>query len=194
ILMSSGRTRAVGQGLRDSRVSGEAALARCVATLLSRLLSTEQSDAGSSPLVVWPELDALSSCVKEQLGVDADPRFAAPERRPLADELQRPGWRQRPCPPPRELIVRGATAAAWSQDRFCRLGVTRWSSADDLAAIGELQTGLEGPASERSARRGCVGARGDWAGEGGDQQFEFVCGGRGWRCSGSRPARSVPSL
>src|SRR5258708_33294514 len=135
MLIGSGRTRAVGQGLRDSRVSGEAALARCVATLLSRLLSTEQSDAGSSHLVFWPELDALASCVKDQLGVDADPRFAAPERRPLADELQRPGWRQRPCPPPRELIVRGATAAARSPDRVCRLGVTRRPAADHRAAI-----------------------------------------------------------
>src|SRR5258708_28387364 len=148
MLIGSGRTRAVRDGLRDSRVSGEVAVARCVATLLSRLLSTEQSDAGSSHLVFWPELDALASCVKDQLGVDADPHFAAPERRPLADELQRPGWRQRPCPPPRELIVRGATAAAWSQDRFCRLGVPPCASADCLSAIGELQTGLEGPASE----------------------------------------------
>src|SRR5260370_6211112 len=116
----------------------------------------------------------FACCVKGQLGVDADPRFAGPERRPLADELQRPAWRQRPGPPPRELIVRGATAAARSQDRFCRLGVTLWSSAHDLAAIGELQTDLEGPASERSARRVCVEARGARAGGAGPANFSFT--------------------
>src|SRR5258708_22882180 len=62
-----------------------------------------------SHLVFWPELDASASCVKDQLGVDADPRFAAPGRRPVADELQRPPWGQRPGPPPAALIVLCAT-------------------------------------------------------------------------------------
>ena len=46
--------------------------------------------------VTWPEPDASACCVKDQLRVDADPGFAGPERRPVADELQRPAWWQRP--------------------------------------------------------------------------------------------------
>src|SRR5258706_12576955 len=93
--MSSSQTCALEPGLRDSRVSGEAAVARCVATLLSWLLSTEQS----RHLVFSPELDALASCVKDQLGVDTDPRVAGSEGRPVADELHRRALWQGAGPP-----------------------------------------------------------------------------------------------
>src|SRR5216684_1400662 len=107
-------------------------------------VTTAANGTVSSHLVFWPELNALASCVKDQLGVDADPRFAGPGRRPVADELQRPAWWQRPGPPPGVLIVRGATATAWPQDRPGRLGVTVWSAAGDRAPIGELQADLVG--------------------------------------------------
>jgi hypothetical protein len=53
--------------------------------------------APSSAFVLWPYPDTALRRVKDQLRVNADPRFAGPE---LADERQRPDWRQRPCPPP----------------------------------------------------------------------------------------------
>jgi hypothetical protein len=62
-----------------------------------------------SALVFWPYPDTALCRVQDQLRVDADPRFGGSE---LADELQRPAWRQRPGPPPHEQIVRRAAAAA----------------------------------------------------------------------------------
>jgi hypothetical protein len=50
------------------------------------------------------------------------------------------------------LVVRGA-AAAWPQDRSCRLGVTVWSAAGDRAPIGELQADLVGLVGEYAAIR-----------------------------------------
>jgi hypothetical protein len=62
-----------------------------------------------SALVFCPYPDTALCRVKDQLRVDADPRFGGSE---LADELQGPAWRQRPGPPPHEQIVRRAAAAA----------------------------------------------------------------------------------
>jgi len=76
---------------------------------------------GLSAVTFWPEPDASACCIKDQLRVDADPGFAGPERRPVADELQRPAWWQRPGPPPGVLTVRGATPAACSDRSNCRV-------------------------------------------------------------------------
>jgi HhH-GPD superfamily base excision DNA repair protein len=94
----------------------------------------------SSAFVLWPYPDTVLRRVKDQLRVNADPGFAGPE---LADELQRPVGRQRPCPPPQEQIVRRPAAAARSQDRPGWLGVIGRPPAGDHAAVGELQTDLE---------------------------------------------------
>ena len=47
------------------------------------------------------------------------------------------------------LIVRGATPAAWPQDRSCRLGVTVWCVAGDRAPVEQLQADLVGLVVER---------------------------------------------
>src|SRR5262249_4047194 len=94
----------------------------------------------------------------------------------LADELQWPAGRQRPYPPPRVLIVRGAAAAAPHQNRPRRLGVTVWRAADNLAAIGELQTDLEGLAGHAHGPSVighlCVEARDARPDEAGHEEFE----------------------
>src|SRR6478752_6237363 len=87
----------------------------------------------------WPGPDTSAGCVEDQLSVDTDPRFGDSIGRPLADELQRPGGRQRPCPPPKLLEVRSAAAAAPLQDRSGRLGVTATTITDDGLAISEPQ-------------------------------------------------------
>jgi hypothetical protein len=79
------------------------------------------------------------------------------------------------------LVVRGA-AAAWPQDRSCRLGVTVWSAAGDRAPIGELQADLVGLVGEYAAIRGLgVEARVTRVEEGGHGEFESitVCGQAG---------------
>jgi len=96
-----------------------------------------------SALVFGPGPDAAAR------RVDAGPRLGDPESGPLADGLQRPGWRQRPRPPPREMRARTAAAEERPQDRPRRLGVVVWSAAavaaDHLAAIRQLQPEAEGP-------------------------------------------------
>src|SRR5258708_22982591 len=132
------RFASVGRGRAGSMCSDVAVMAAVNGTVASHL-------------VFSPELDALASCVKDQLGVDTDPRVAGPERRPVADELQRPAWWQRPGPPPGVLIVRGATATAWPQERPGRLGVTVRSAAGDRAPSGELQADRVGLVGEYAA-------------------------------------------
>jgi len=70
---------------------------------------------GGVRVIFPPEPDAPPGGVKDQLPVDAGPRFADPVHRLLADELQRPGRGQRP--PLKQLRVRGAAATARLQDR-----------------------------------------------------------------------------
>lgn len=54
----------------------------------------------------WPQPDAAACRVEDELRIDAGAGFGNAERQPLADELQRPGGRQRPRPPPGEERVR----------------------------------------------------------------------------------------
>ncbi len=54
----------------------------------------------ASAFVFRPYPDAAPRRAADNLRIDAGPGFGDAERRPLADELQRPGGRQRPGPPP----------------------------------------------------------------------------------------------
>jgi hypothetical protein len=130
-----------------------------------------------SGVIFWPEPDASPGGVEDQLPVDADPRFADPVHRPLADELQRPGRGQRPYPPPKELRARGAATTARLQDRPCGFRVTAWPSADGLAAIGELHADREvlqlaAPAPQHLRRRVFIEAGGSRANATGQEEFE----------------------
>jgi hypothetical protein len=131
---------------------------------------------GDVRVIFWPELGAPAGGVEDQLSVDADPRFADPVDRPLADELQRPGRGQRPHLPPKELRVRGAAATPRLQDRPCGFNVTAWSSADGRTAIGELHADrevlrLSAPAPQHLRRRVFI--------EAGSGQEEFESPGVG---------------
>jgi len=169
-----------------------------VAAIVTQLVTQDRTQhamvlsalrAGPSHLLFGPQLDGLSSRVKNQLRVDVDPRLAGCECRPLADEPQRPGWRQRPGPSSRVLIVRGATAATRLQDRPGRLGVTVRSSAENRAPIGELQADLVGLVSQHAAAWGLgIEAGGARVYKGGDEDFESVGVGR---YAGDRDRRLV---
>jgi hypothetical protein len=138
---------------------------------------------GGVRVIFWPELDARAGGVEDQLSVDANPRFADPVHRPLADELQRPGRGQRPDPPLKELRVRAAATTARLQDRPCGFKVTAWSSADGRTAIGELHADREvlrlpAPAPQHLRRRVFIeagSARPDAAGQ---EEFESPGVGR----------------
>ena len=132
---------------------------------------------GGVRVIFWPELDAPAGGVEDQLSVDADPRFADPVHRPLADEPQRPGRGQRPHPPPKELRVRGAATTARLQDRSCGFRVTAWPSADRPAAIGELHADrevlqLSAPAPQHLWRKVFIEAGGSRADAADYEEFE----------------------
>src|SRR5271155_5573768 len=79
-------------------------------------------------------------------------------------------------------MVRTAAAAARLQDRPGWLGVTVWAPAGDLAAVGELQTDLEGlPLCEYAPRRAghwvFVEAEGTGPDEAGHEEFETIAVG-----------------
>jgi hypothetical protein len=138
---------------------------------------------GGVRVIFWPELDASAGGVEDQLSVDADPRFADPVHRPLADEPQRPGRGQRPHPPPKELRVRGAATTARLQDRPCGFRATAWPSADRLAAIGELHADrevlqLSAPAPQHLWRRVFIEAGGSRADAADYEEFESPDVGR----------------
>ena len=134
-------------------------------------------------VIFWPEPDASAGGVEDQLSVDADPRFADPVHRPLADEPQRPGRGQRPHPPPKELRVRGAATTARLQDRPCGFKVTAWPSADRLAGIGELHADrevleLSAPAPQHLWRKVFIEAGGSRADAADYEEFESPGVGR----------------
>ena len=74
--------------------------------------------------------------IKNYLRVDADPRFSDLKHRPLADELERPFWRQRPGPKAREKRVLGTITAIRAQERAVGLDLGVRFPADDLRPNG----------------------------------------------------------
>jgi hypothetical protein len=96
-----------------------------------------------------PKLDAAPRCVEDQLCVDGGSGFGNVKRRPFADELQWPGGRQRPGPPPGDEGVRSAAASERVQHRPGWLAIVVWPAAGapgGLAAVGELQAEAKGVA------------------------------------------------
>src|SRR6516164_9654208 len=91
----------------------------------ARRLLTDSGSRGPRPsaFVFRPQPDAAPCRVEDELRIDAGPGFADAERRPLADELQRPAGRQWPRPPPGDERVRSAAAGEWVQHRPRWLGV-----------------------------------------------------------------------
>jgi hypothetical protein len=67
----------------------------------------------SKRLAVSPSFSGHSLMLR----IDAGPAFGDVKRRPFADELQRPGGRQRPGPPPGDEGVRSVAAGEWVQQR-----------------------------------------------------------------------------
>src|SRR2546430_10326610 len=101
-----------------------------------------------SALVFRPQPDAVPGRVEDRLRVDTGPGFGDAERRPFADELQRPGGRQRPSPPPGDERARAAPTGERVQHWPRWLGIAvrpagAWAPSG-LAAVGELQPEPEG--------------------------------------------------
>jgi hypothetical protein len=143
-----------------------------------------ESARPSSAFVFRPEPEAASCRIEDELRVDDDTGFGDAERRPLADELKRPGRRQRPRLPPGDEGVRSAAAGEQVKDRPGRLGiallpVAAWATGG-LPAVGELQAEPEGAPGggqvTRPAWQVLLGAASAWPDPRGQEDLD-----PGWR-------------
>src|SRR2546429_9948426 len=103
--------------------------------------------ARRSAWVFRPQPGAAPGRVEDRLRVDTDPGFGDAERRPSADELQRPGGRQRPGPPPGDERVRAAPTGERGEHWPRWLGIAgrpagAWAPSGP-AAVGERQPAPE---------------------------------------------------